>query len=156
MCLRYNALAPVHRWIAERDTNETNGDHGDCAANEEVGRDGEEAPRFAETTQVGKDEQEECAERKFNTKRYELREGRGDRRNSSGGAHRSGEDVVNDKARCRYKCRRGAECAGGNRVGATPLREAEADLAVADGHNAKQETNREGDDGAEGEVGGAR
>ena len=38
MRLNNNTLAPVHCRIAERDADETNPDHRDRTANEEVGR----------------------------------------------------------------------------------------------------------------------
>ncbi len=101
MRLNDNSLAPVHCRITERNADQSNPDHRECTADEEVGRNGEETTGLAKASQVCKDQQEEGTERHLNAPRQELRERRCDGCYASSGAHRSRKDVVNDKARCR-------------------------------------------------------
>ena len=154
--LNYDTLAPVHRRIAERDPQETDTDDRKRTPHEKIGGNGKEASGLSEAAQVGENEQEECAERELDTPREEFWERRRDGGDTRCRAHGGGEDVVDDKARCRHQRRNRAKGAGGHRICPTAFREAEADLAVADGHDPQEEADGQGDHGTEGEIGGAR
>ena len=109
MRLNNNTLAPVHCRIAERDADETNPDHRERTADEEVGRNGEETTGLAKAAQVCKDQQEEGTECHLHAPRQEFRQRRRNGRYASSRTYRGGEDVVEHQARRRHERRNRAK-----------------------------------------------
>ena len=137
---RIGAKAVVKHQVMEPQQGEQGQHH-----HEGVGRHRKQAPRLAQTAQIGPTHQGQQQQGQRHLMGQQRRQQRTDRLTTGHQAHSRCEHVINQQGRCRHQAHVAAQVVARHHIGAAPIGVGSDHLAIRQHHHGDQSDDRQGD-----------